>query len=174
VIDHTNTLSTTGPDSSGSVPRGLTVAGVRSLVLNLEPDATDDQAAEVTATLDALEAAARELRRQWRERMLAWLEANRRDLTIGPVRYYAGKRTTTKVLDRKRTGEALLEAVGGDIDAFCAALSSDAFLVSQLRKALPAEVFAELVEEHVEMNVKTGEPLREVKKIDERFVEVRR
>lgn len=66
---------------------------------------------------------------------LAWVQANG-PIENGDKRWYVGKDKTTKCRDVAGTVKAVLEATGGDVEAFTACLSTGAFKPAATIKVL--------------------------------------
>lgn len=103
-------------------------------------------------------------------RMLLWILANKRDITIGTKRYYAGTRKENKCRNRTATIDEILKAAGGDMSVVADMLCSDPFKAGELKKLLAPEVWSECFEVVEKTKLLDGKPTKEVLEVDERFI----
>ena len=110
-----------------------------------------------------------EIHAEMEERAVAYLEVHD-DLVCGDIRYYAGHRSNTVCVDVRKAVEAVLSAVGGDLDAFSATLASQPLKTGGCRSLLDAADFDQLFEKQVKQELKKGKPQKRLIEINERFV----
>jgi hypothetical protein len=100
--------------------------------------------------------------------LIEWMDAHG-DLNVGnDIRYYVGTDTTVKCNNPRETVETLLAALDGDLGRFCETLASSPFKYGAVRDILP-EAFDALFTTTVKKDLKTGKPLRKVKRTDDKF-----
>lgn len=102
--------------------------------------------------------------------MLLWILANKRDITIGTKRYYAGTRKESKCRDRVKALDAIMQAAGGDLGIAADMLCSDPFRAGAARELLPPEVWSDCFEVIEKTKLLDGKPTKEVLEVDERFI----
>ena len=93
-------------------------------------------------------------------------------IVIGDIRLYVGNKTTRKCLDPVAAYNAMLKEAGGDESAVQDCLASQAFRPAQVEAQFP-KTYAAHFETTVATDLKTGKPLKTVKKHDPRFVRSR-
>ncbi len=125
----------------------------------------------IALTLTKLEgyiAHAQDLKRQLKDAMKPWIEANG-PVVIGDVRWVLVNKKTEKVRDLKSAVMALDKAVGGEFDLFIDALSVNAIKPGAAKKILGAD-FEKFFEVLIEMDVETKRPKKEVVALNDRFI----
>ena len=98
-----------------------------------------------------------DLNAEMEERVVAHLQQHG-DLVFGDIRYYAGYRKSVVCTNVRQAIEAVLEAVGGDLDAFATALISQPMKMSGCRGVLDASDFDRLFEKREKQEIKEGKP----------------
>lgn len=109
----------------------------------------------------------RELKDRMEQATIKYIQAHG-PIEDGTKRYYVAANKSTKCVDVRRTVEALLNAVGGDVDAFTDCLSSGAFKPAATKKVL-GEAGADLFVTTETPDLKTGEIKPRLQCADERF-----
>lgn len=104
-------------------------------------------------------------------RLMEWIEANGA-ITIGTRKIYVGTKKDTKCKDLKPALVALLEASGGDWEAFAECLSSNAIKYGAAKTVLGEDVWAQHFEVVTKTELKEGEekPVKQLVDFDEKFL----
>ncbi len=124
----------------------------------------------IALTLTKLEgyiAQAQDLKRQLKDAMKPWIEANG-PVVIGDVRWVLVNKKTEKVRDLKSAVMALEKAVGGEFDLFIDCLSVNAIKTGAAKKVLGND-FEKFFEVTIEKDV-NHKPIKEVVALNERFL----
>jgi hypothetical protein len=137
--------------------------------LEVDIEAAPERVAEMLNLIEAAYTRISEIRRRFKADMVAWLEANG-DLTVGPIRYYAGVRTDHKPHDHRAVVAAVLEAGGGDPDAIAEVLASSAWKTGAMKKLIGDERFSSLFARVEVGQLKEGKPQKQVLQADTRFL----
>lgn len=140
---------------------------IKAEVVAVDQDAPAEQVAETLLHLETFERAVKDVRRKFDEAFEAWL-GEHGSLTVGEIRYYIGKKSTTKVVDKAAAFAALVQATGGDAEAIAEILTASPFKVAAAREAL-GDLFDQHFQTIVETDVATGKPVREVKALNPKF-----
>jgi len=144
---------------------------IKSQVVAIDDESTADQVAEAITQVDFFMSQARELRRSLDDALLKWLShPDHRELIIGDIRYYAGTEKKIKCVDPMATLESLLDATDGDINRVVECLASGAWKYGACRNLLSEEQYKSCFSEELVSDLKTGKPVKQVKKIDSRFI----
>jgi hypothetical protein len=138
-------------------------------IAKVQPDTSIDDVAQTLDRLAAYMERGRQLKEQLDERMLEYLEANGGEVSIGTVKYWIGFPKTTKCLDVRAAVEALLEATGGDMDAFCACLSSNALKYGACKEPLGDKWGLHFVVE-LKPKIENDKPKKDLQRMDTKFV----
>lgn len=126
--------------------------------------------AEVLTKLDTIKRMEKEMRDTFKARMLSWILTNKKDITIGTKRYYAGTRKETKCRDRAYTLDQLLQAAGGDVGVVADVLCADPFKPATARLVLSVDEWAKCFNVEAKVKLLDGKPTKEVLDADERFI----
>jgi len=118
--------------------------------------------------LDLLKREVRELGHLMEAAAIDWIKAHG-DITVGEMRYYVGTTTHSKSTDHKATVDAILRAAGGDLDQLAECISSDGLKSGACKKLLGETVFHTKFSTVVMSDLKTGKPLRKLKKSNDNF-----
>jgi hypothetical protein len=147
----------------------LTLDKVRNAieVLNTD-DATSDDALTALAFIGRLKELTRELNASVEQGVMEWIIRNG-DLVDGEIRYYIGPEKKTKCNSNRQTLEAVLESVGGDMDAMAECLASDAFKPGACRTIL-GDSFEQHFTTTTKDDLKTGKPVRKLQRVDQKFI----
>jgi predicted ATPase len=116
----------------------------------------------VTAALMLVKAAEErlaEIKRMVKAGAVEWIQANH-EIVIGATRYYAGHKTAKWTEDNAGVLGAVLDAMGGDINAAAQYLGSNAWKPGGCRKLLADEVYWRLFKEKKRTTLKEGTPLK--------------
>ena len=127
---------------------------------------------EVAATLEQvvlLQQKAREFKRLLDEEIISWIKANG-DLRLGDIRYYVGRKKRVKVRNGSEALSAMVVAASGDIGTVADLMAAQPWKHGAVKKQLGDAKFAELFEEIIEDDLKTGKPTEVLKRLDESFV----
>jgi len=127
---------------------------------------------EVAATLEQvvlLQQKAREFKRLLDEEIISWIKANG-DLRLGDIRYYVGRKKRVEVRSGSEALSAMVVAASGDIGTVADLMSAQPWKHGAVKKQLGDAKFAELFEEIIEDDLKTGKPTEVLKRLDEAFV----
>lgn len=143
---------------------------IRVEVIRISEFSSADELAEVLTKLDTIKHFEKEMRDTLKARMLLWILANKRDITIGTKRYYAGVRKENKCRDRAMTLDKMLHAAGGDMAVVADILCSDPFKAGAAKDLLGHEVWSECFEVIEKTKLLDGKPAKEVLEVDERFI----
>jgi hypothetical protein len=137
-------------------------------IIPITPTSSIEQIADNLGKLKALAERARELKRQFDEQLLEYIEANG-DVTIGEVRYYAGYEKQTKCVDVPGALNALLYSSSGSMDALSGFLCSDPIKHGAASKALKPEEYEEFFVTSMKPDLKTGKPVKKVLAVKPEF-----
>jgi hypothetical protein len=101
--------------------------------------------------------------------LITWLPEHGNELRIGDVRYWVGAKKKVKCRNIPAAVTALYEETGGDFDAFCDCLSSNAIKYGAARKVLGGkyELHFETTEE---MDLEREAPKKVLNSVNERFL----
>lgn len=102
--------------------------------------------------------------------VIEWINKNG-EIVIGDIRYYVGTQSHTKCNDIKNAVEAVLRAVGGDVDGLVACIASDGLKPGATRETVGEDAFNRLFTKIVMPDLKTGRPLERLQRIDTKFLE---
>lgn len=132
-----------------------------------------EQVVEVIGLVDMYEKRARELRSALKQGLIAYL-VEHGSFTWQGKRYYVGTDKSYRMkAPMKEAVEALLTATGGDLDAFCEVLASNALKPGTCKTVLGDE-FSRIFATVTKASVETGKPERVVKVVDEKFLPANR
>lgn len=135
----------------------------------------DPTAMDTGAAIELLNAAGfmkeklKELATKCDEILKAFIQKNG-DIEVGTCRWYVGTETHHKPRDHGTVLKTLLAHFDGDMDSLANTLASDAWKTGAVRKALGDDVFEALFDTIVRADVKTGKPVKKLKKADERYL----
>jgi hypothetical protein len=138
-------------------------------LIPITPTSSIEQIADNLGKLKALAERARELKKQFDEQLLEYIEANG-DVTIGEVRYYAGYEKETKCVNVAGAMLALLHEVGGDMEVACSHLSSSPLKHGAVKKVLPPEMYDQFFVTSLKPDLKEGKPVKKVLAVKPEFV----
>ena len=140
----------------------------------IAPKLTND---EVAAVLDRVNFYAAEMKRVkalTESLVMEWIRENG-DLVISPtVRYYIGTDKSTKCLDQPAAVDALLDAAGGDMGAFCECLAANAIKHGAAKKRLSPAVYDSLFRVEIKESLEEGKPKQKLIKADDAFTGARK
>ena len=141
------------------------------LCASLATEEDAGNAMEVLSLMKVLVKQAREDVKTGEQAVMAWMKANGiTDLEVSEdIRYYVGTVKRTKILDLRATAEAILDATGGDLDAFCEALSANAIKPGHAKKLL-GKAWGDHFDVTEELDLKTGKPKKALKLADKRYL----
>ena len=129
-----------------------------------------ERALEALSLGDVLVRQAREDLDTVKQAVIEWMIATGSEIeTIDGKRYYVGVNKRTKIRDLGVTVEAILHAVGGDIEAFVEALSSNAIKPGHAKKVL-GDAWGDHFEVTEIDDLKTGKPKKVLKLADDRYI----
>jgi len=134
----------------------------------LHGDATAEDVLATIDVIDALKALARDLAGRSESAIIKWIDQHGQ-IERGEVRYYTGPNVTIKCRNHEATVEAVLSASHGDLAAVARCLSSSAWKAGAVRELLPPDEMDGLFEVVVSKDLRTGKPLKHLKKADSRF-----
>jgi hypothetical protein len=137
-------------------------------LIPITPTSSIEQIADNLGKLKALAERARELKRQFDEQLLEYIEANG-DVTIGEVRYYAGYEKETKCVDVSSALLSLLDATGGSLRYLADTLSSQPIKHGAAKKLLSPAVYDELFVTSLKPDLKEGKPVKKVLAVKPEF-----
>jgi hypothetical protein len=138
-------------------------------LLAVTKSAPSDELAAALAASEWLMSRAKAIRELCFQIAIAWIEQNG-DLVIGPIRYRVTYFTATRCKNKVETANAVLEKLGGDLDAMFAALISQPFKPGHVREILEADVFNSLFSTQRVGRLVDGVCQQSLQRIDERFV----
>ncbi len=146
---------------------------VKRTVALLDPEeSTPEGVAMIQAAVEGLKAATKAVGILWDEQLTAWLKENG-DLTVNmgghEIRYFMGTKKRTTCRSKEGAASALLDATGGDLTGFCDVLSSMPYKYGAFKAIVGEAAFTEHFAVETVDDIKTGKPIREVKKIDSRY-----
>lgn len=132
--------------------------------------ATEDDALSALTFIARLKELTKQLNQQVEDGVIAFIQAHG-DIEMGTVRWYVGPNKSTKCVNVKGAVEALMNATGGDFDAFCECLASGALKHGACSKVLSPETYNSLFETKEVTDLKTGVAKgAKLQKIDKRFL----
>lgn len=108
---------------------------LQDAIITINPDADTQALLELYFRLKAYIERGRDMKLMLEEKLVENLSANG-PVMVGDVQYRAGVKKTTKCMNLPGAVQALLESVGGDFDAFCQCLSSNAIKYGAAREPL--------------------------------------
>lgn len=131
-------------------------------------DCTTEQVLSAMEFVKKLGEVHKELKERVEAATIRYIQANG-EIVDGPVRYYVGPNKSTKCVDVQATVKAVLEACGGDVQAFTECLSAGAFKPAKTKELLGASG-ADLFKTEETSDLKTGVAGKpRLQKADERF-----
>lgn len=144
---------------------------VSSAIRALNGDlATVDDALAALTFIARLKELTKQLNQQVEDGVIAFIQQHG-PIEMGSVKYYTGPTKTTKCVNVKGAVEALMNATGGDFDAFCECLASGALKHGACSKVLSAETYNELFETKEVTDLKTGVAKGDkLQRVDQRFL----
>ncbi len=113
---------------------------VEQMVMAVTPSYPREALSAALDVADWLAGRSRAIHMASRKIGIAWIEKNG-EFDIGPMRYSVGYTTTTKCIDVPGCGMVLLEALGGDFEAFLKVLGSNAYKYGVARSILDRNVY---------------------------------
>jgi hypothetical protein len=137
-------------------------------IIPITPTSSIEQIADNLGKLKALAERARELKRQFDEQLLEYIEANG-DVTIGEVRYYAGYEKETKCVNVPGALTSLMIHAGGDVEVFCGALAANAIKHGAAKKILPPDEYDLYFVTSLKPDLKEGKPVKKVLAVKPEF-----
>lgn len=144
-------------------------SSIQAKVLSLPEDATVEQMAEARFLVDALKSFTRDMEKAIDERFLDII-VKHGPVTIGEVRYYEGTKKTTKCVDVYGAVQALLNALGGDLGTFCRDyLCGQPLKYGAAREPLGG-AWDRFFKVEEEPKLSEGKPVKQLQKIDTRFL----
>ncbi len=146
----------------------------KRVVALLDPEeSTPDVVAITQAEVEGLKAVVKEIDRLWKEQFTDWLKEHKEGLTVDmgghEIRYFMGTKKRTTCRSKEGAASALLDATGGDLTGFCDVLSSMPYKYGAFKAIVGEAAFAEHFAVETVDDIKTGKPIREVKRIDSRY-----
>lgn len=108
---------------------------LETAIITTSPDDDTHKLLELYFRLKAYIERGRDMKLMLEEKLVENLSANG-PVMVGDVQYRAGVKKTTKCQNLPGAVQALLESVGGDFDAFCQCLSSNAIKYGAAREPL--------------------------------------
>ena len=157
---------------------------VSTRILNLSERTPSDVERQVTglsaesslddlcSALDASEwllARAKAIDHLMKQIAIAWIDRNG-EFAIGDIRYSVGFSLTVKCLDVPQTGNAVLEAAGGDFNHFMSVLVAQPFKHAAVRGIIGNKLHGCLFKAHRTGRLVNGVPDRILKHADSRFL----
>jgi hypothetical protein len=134
----------------------------------ITPTSSIEQIADNLGRLKALAERARELKKQFDEQLLEYIEANG-DVTIGEVRYYAGYEKETKCVDVPGALSCLLFLCGGEMEEFAGVLSANAIKHGAAKKYMLPEMYEKHFVTSMKPDLKEGKPVKKVLAVKPEF-----
>ena len=163
-----NQLSTPMASGEPLELRSMTITDVEQAVYLLTPGVPGELVLQLLELTAALKRRAGELRERAEAMAVAWIEANG-DLVLGDHRYYAGHAKETRCINRQAAVEAALNAVFGDLQAFCDLLCAQPLKPGACRGVLPPDDFGRLFLTEEKLVLKNGKPQKRLLKTNDRF-----
>jgi hypothetical protein len=168
-IEGSNENHERSADPHVAVPHERAPADVERQVMRLSVNSSLE---ELSAALDASEwllARAKTIDHLMRQIAIRWIDRNG-CFTIGQMVYSVGFSLDVKCLDIPKTGHAVLDAAGGDIDQFFSVLVAQPFKHGSVRNLI-----GEKMHDCLFMHYRTGKLVNEVperilKRADKRFL----
>jgi hypothetical protein len=106
--------------------------------------------------------------------VMDWIRENGDLVVSDSVRYYIGTEKNTKCVDMKGACMAILDAVGGDFEAFGEILSSNAIKHGAAKKILPPATYDTLFRVEIRESLEEGKPKQKLIKVDDAFTGARK
>lgn len=149
-------------------PLSTLVHQVENAVL-ADPTTMDaEAAASLIDAMGVMRAKLKALNEQCEEVLKAYIKEHG-DIEVGVVRYYVGTETFTTCKGHAATLKAVVQHCDGDFDGIAGFLASSAWKHGAIKKQLGEDKFDELFVTTPKEDLKTGKPLRKLKKSDPRF-----
>ncbi len=136
----------------------------------IDVKSTLDRVMSIHERLEVLNKAMCFMRQELERRMIDWINANG-DIVVGTVRYYVGKKKTTKAKDNSTVLDMLYTALAGDESMVCKCMSANPWKHGTIRGILDDDkLFDMLFETTEQMDLKTGKPKRGLQRVDSKYL----
>jgi hypothetical protein len=140
------------------------------MISNFDSTSSLEQAVTTIGVIDAMERRLKELKSEWKEKLIDYIDRNG-DIEIGEIRLYVGIEKDVTPKNDAELYAALLAHEGGDEAAVREKyFSSNWCKQGQIKKDLGDARHAELFETVEKKDLKTGKPKRGVKAVDPKFI----
>ena len=127
--------------------------------------ATPEEFVTSANLIAAMAARLAEVKRQYEEAAIEWLNANGGSLECGEIRWYTGVDKVTKCVDQRETLGALLRAADGDLDSLAGCLAAGAFKPGAARQVLDTD-YDRYFTTTEKPDLKTGKPSKRLKQMN--------
>jgi hypothetical protein len=144
------------------------LATLESDGLRISPETPTDEIARILNTLGAMKERIKEVEKLIEAQLVERIN-QAGPFVLGTVRYYVGKKKTTKCVNVPGALEAVLLAVGGDWEKFTEFLSSQPVKYGAAKGILDAETWGTLFKVEEEDELKEGSAAR-LMKTDTKFL----
>jgi hypothetical protein len=149
------------------------LAVVENDILNINEWTTTDDLGTLRSQLAFFATKLKEMRALLDEKMIEIIKETGQDITIGPIRYYAGIEKKTKCIEHMATLTALFEAAGGDIAVVAGCIASDGLKPGACKSILGEVEFPKHFDT-IEVNVvKEGKPSKKLMSTNDEFTKGR-
>lgn len=158
-------------EAQGDEPRADLIDRLESETTELatRDDVTPDNLCLLFTMIGAAKRRLKDAEEQLEEFCLTWMPANHvKELRIGDEVKYPGEKSREKCRNIAAAVTALYEATGGDFEAFCDCLSSNAIKYGAAKKAL-GDKYRDHFETIIEMDLITQKPKKILKSVNEAF-----
>ena len=147
--------------------QGSTLLEIQSQTLAINEESSELDVIAMLEKLDFAKSYIKELDRMFKDLLIDWINANGQ-LVVGDKRYYVGTKKTVKPRALAPLTEALMNATGGDFEAFIKTMSAGAYKQGACKEVLGDAWADHFSVQHVD-DIKTGKPQKELKITDDRF-----
>lgn len=141
---------------------------IRSTVASITTESDAASVADAWQTVERFRRDAKAIADQFEAQLLSWCETHPEGITIGDIRFYAGRKKKTWCADVKGALAAILEANNYDLDAVVTALASQPFADGRA-KALVGDDAPKFWKSEDVPDLKEGKPVRELKQVNTRW-----
>lgn len=119
--------------SMPGVPREI--AEVHDAVIRISPDMSEEDVLRLREQVLFMQSGIKNLKASLDRALIEWMKANG-DMHVGPIRLFVKKAKRTKIRDQAKTFEALVEALGGDVEQIAGCLRAQGIKVTSLKLIL--------------------------------------
>lgn len=146
---------------------------LRSSVLGISAEASVEQIADVLGRVEIATKALKEIKALAEERIIERIR-EQGPFTVNEIRYFIGPKKTTKCIDPIGTADAILQAIGGDLEQFVAVLAAQPYKHGAVKALIGEERWSRLFKVSEEVDLKTGAPIRELCAVNEKYLPSRK